>query len=131
MIRLHAFLLVFSLVASCSSGIKSDSNNLLGRWRVESALRDGQLTETLTEAFFDFRPDGTFTSNINRSEIEYDYVFEDDVILQSGPMNVEYKILKYQPDTMILGAMIRNYDFKFLLIRDTLQVSEEFEKLEL
>ena len=93
-------------------------DELYGKWNMLQASRDGKLTETLKDSYFDFRAPDVLVNNINRKEQSYSFAYDGNVIQQRGTLDVDYNILKRSGDTILLGASIRNYEFKFLLTRE-------------
>lgn len=120
MSKLPLVLVFFFLVLSCKNEPHLAENDLLGKWIVSAASRDGEPTETLKDAYFDFVDESRMESNIDRRTASYNYTFENGLIKQSGSMNVDYRVILLNDSAMVLGTNIRNYDFIFTLVRDTL-----------
>ena len=124
--RFLGTLFFFLLITGCDTGsdkMGPSESSLEGNWIMEAAARDGNLTETLKGSYFKFQKPDELINNINRREMSFTYSLVDDhTIEQRGAMNLDYKILKFQGDTLILRTEIRDYDFQFLLLRDTAQV---------
>ena len=113
-------LLSLFLGLSCKNESQLAQNKLLGKWIVREAQRDGEMTETLKGAYFHFIDETNMESNINRRTTSYNYSFENGLIRQSGAMNVDYQVVLLNDSAMVLTTNIRNYDFIFTLVRDTL-----------
>jgi hypothetical protein len=113
-------LCVFGIFLSCQNNATEEKVDIKGRWKVERALRDGAPTETLGDAYFEFVDRENLKTNINRKDDSFKYTFDQKVITQTGPFNAEYFVDYLVSDTMVLSTIIRNYDFKFLLIREDL-----------
>ncbi len=124
--RLSGILLPILFLFGCNPDSKKEmpsSTTLEGRWRMEAAARDGKLTETLKDSYFIFQNPDILINNINRKEMSFKYnVLEGNRIEQRGALDLDYNIIKFQNDTLVLRSQIRDYDFQFLLIRDTLDV---------
>ncbi len=120
MSKLPLVLVFFFLVLSCKNEPHLAENDLLGKWIVSEASRDGEPTETLKDAYFDFVDESRMESNVDRRTASYNYTFENGLIKQSGSMNVDYRVILLNDSAMVLGTNIRNYDFIFTLVRDTL-----------
>lgn len=103
---------------------KIDSTVTLdGRWLMEAAARDGKLTETLKGSFFEFHKDNQLINNLNRKVRTYSYELVSDVIKQrGGDMDVDYQIVQLVEDTLILRTRVLEYDFQFLLLKDTSKI---------
>ena len=116
--RWYLFALIcFLNLLSCKNESQVIESKLIGKWEVDAAMRDGAITETLKNAYFNFIDEETLISNVNRRETTYQYTFKDNIIHQTGPMNVDYKVEGMKDDTLILSATIRKYNFRFRLIK--------------
>ena len=131
------FLIVISFltVLSCGAGNdKSDnteSDVIFGKWIMHKASRDGKLTETLKDSYFNFESPNILVNNINRREQAFSFEILDGKILQRGSLDLDYDILKFNSDTLILGTQIRDYDFQFFLLRDTASMKVDSLSIEL
>jgi len=105
-------------VSSCTPEEKN-SELLEGKWLLEAAERGGRPTTTLKDAYFNFIGDSLLRTNLLQEDGEFSYAYDGKTIEQSGAMDITYDILHFQNDTLVLNANIQNYDFKFLLLRDT------------
>jgi len=122
LISLFYFSIFFSNCKSDTLKSSEPSSTLEGRWTMDKASRDGKLTETLKDSYFIFSSPNKLVNNINRREQAYEYEQSDNQILQRGSLNIDYDILKFTSDTLILAADIRNRQFQFLLLRDTVDL---------
>lgn len=104
-----------------SSGIDYD---LAGSWGIYEAYRDGVLTTTLEDGFFEFQ-DTMMTTNIMGSPISGSYNMEKNQFSHDSALPVKYEISEYSVtgDTMHLETEIRGFDFLFKVerIKDTIQ----------
>lgn len=122
-------LLVFSLLlAACadeSSDERVDQRTLLqGRWEIIQALRDEQPTETLSGAYFEFRPNDKMVSNLAGTE-EVRYELKDNTITQvEGRNPLRFGIQSISDSLLVLQMDIRGSDFK-LTLQKTATNSEE------
>ena len=115
-----AFILVLIATISACSDDGIDQNRLKGNWIVVSAARDGRVTTTLEDGFFNFESDSLFRTNIFSEEKAYPYETTTNGFRQLGDELIEYEVLESDPDSLILATSIRNYEFIFITIRDTL-----------
>lgn len=121
--RLSYFLsfccLVLVLNSCAPDAISQDRIN--GKWLVVTAARNGKETKTLEDGYFDFSNDTVFKTNIFSTVEEFPYELKDDKIFQIGGENVVYSIAPSADDSLILSTTIRDYQFLFIAIRDTVQ----------
>lgn len=111
------------MFSSCQPEVKSGKEeqvSLDGKWLVHKASRDGKLTQTLKDGFFEFKSPDVLINNLNRKEEVYKYTLNENIIEQRGKLNADYEVLKLVSDTLVLGTIIKDYKFAFLLLRDTI-----------
>lgn len=116
-------LLIFFVLTSlafltqCSSDPNQFSEKLIGRWVVVSAARDGKITNTLQDAFFEFSPDGKVSFNLDGTTQNATYALSGSKFsIKGSSMDAEYTIKeKEDANSLDLIAQIRGYEFKFNL----------------
>ena len=105
--------------AACGSGEQTtlEKNDLLGRWELERAWRNGKQTETLTGTFYEFTDAGTMTTNLTPmlTEENFSFSFSDDEIVQKGSSPVTYKVESLSDSSMVLSMIINNFPFRLQL----------------
>ena len=118
-------ILICLAIAACRNEAQQARNPLLGKWMITEASRDGEYTETLTDAYFNFIDENSLETNINRRSNQYEYTFEDGVIIQKGSMSATYRVVVLNDSSLVMETKIRNYDFIFKLhrVEDSLQDS--------
>jgi hypothetical protein len=94
---------------------------LHGKWQVVSAERNGRSTSTLEDAYFHFENDSILSTNILRKDISVSYEVHENQIIQGGTPSMTYNIDELLGDSLILSSRIKDYDFKFYLVRDTIK----------
>jgi len=110
-----------SLLSSCTSDAKLDDrtkDQLLGRWEIIEATRNGNPTETLDDLFFEFSEEGIMRSNILGASYKATYEIRADAIRQIGDengMDLEYIIESITDSTLILNTDLRRFKFHFNL----------------
>ncbi|HMQ62558.1 MAG TPA: hypothetical protein PKE06_17905 [Flavilitoribacter sp.] len=104
------------LAAGCGSEAKElDAADLIGRWDVREALRNGQPTGTLDQLYFEFFEDGTMRTNLPNME-SATYVVEGNLIKQrESPIQTDYTIESLTDTAMVLTTTISNYPFRFTM----------------
>ena len=118
---------VVLLLSACESeGLTHE--DIQGQWSVISATRNGKETTTLEYGYFDFSNDTVFLTNIYSSDQSFGYELRDNKIYQEGGENAVYTVQQNDVDSLVLSTTIRDFDFRFVAVRDTLNpVQEELE----
>lgn len=116
----HIIVLLLSIIFwSCESEEPAfENNDLLGRWEIKEATRNGRSTESLDELFFEFFADGNMTTNLGGFQESATYEIEDNVIMQrESQFDVDYTIKGISDTSLQLSTQLRDYYFKFNLLK--------------
>lgn len=116
--RFAILVVCFSVLVGCHQDDALRAK-LRGRWHVVSAERNGRTTSTLEDAYFFFENDSILYTNILRNNISVNYRVQENQILQGGAQSIVYDIVEISDDSLILSSKIRDYDFKFFLVKDS------------
>lgn len=114
-----------SLWFACSRDGKIDEttkNQLIGKWEIKEAYRNGSLAESLEDLYFEFDESGQMSTNILGATTKTDYLFEGDSIVQSAGENgieVTYNVEGITDTSLVLLTVLRRYNFKFDLRKST------------
>lgn len=93
-------------------------DNILGRWEIKEATRNGKPTESLDQLFFEFFADGTMTTNLSGTRESANYEIEEDQIFQrESQFDVDYTIRNLSDSTLDLTTQLRDYFFKLSLAK--------------
>lgn len=118
-----AFLFIALLgIAACSGDNANDTktNQIAKRWEIREASRNGRITESLDQLYFDFTADGTLKTNLTGVTETGTYEMQEEQILQRGmQIDTDYKIEMLSDTLLVLTTAIRNSNFKFELIPAT------------
>ena len=126
--RLSWFLLALVLLISACESEGLTHEDIQGQWSVISATRNGKETTTLEYGYFDFSNDTVFLTNIYSSDQSFGYELRDNKIYQEGGENAVYTVQQNDVDSIVLSTTIRDFDFRFVAVRDTLNpIPEEME----
>jgi hypothetical protein len=116
---LFCLLLLGSL--ACKKEPKIEQADLVGRWDVTKASRNGSPSEAMEGLFFEFFGDGKMLTNMSGVDMSATYKLKDKLLLQrEGEMDVDYQIEKLSDSTLILNTHLRNFDFHFELKKKVL-----------
>jgi uncharacterized lipoprotein YehR (DUF1307 family) len=125
---LLALALPFFLLTACGPESEFDAetqNQLLGRWNLKEAYRNGSQAESLENLFFEFTESGEMRTNILGATTQTDYLFEGDKIVQTAGdngMEVAYSVESISDTSLVLTTTLRRYNFKFDLRRGVAQM---------
>jgi len=110
-------LVSFSL-PSCKSDVKPQSevtqNQLTGKWLVHEGYRSGNRSKLLDNGYFEFMPEGYMKTNILGDESQQQFSLDKGVLLAN---NDKFIVSKLTSDTLILEATLRNFEFKFVTLK--------------
>ncbi len=116
--KFYFFAFFLTLIVACNSNRKDERfNQLLGKWRLVEASRNGKITESLQNAFYEFRAEGTMTTNITGVEESSPFELKKKVLTQQVSPPVVYQINQMDEKTLILTTIIQNFEFKLSLNR--------------
>ena len=115
---LGAFLFLFT---ACQDEKKDtptfDGDQLIGRWEIIEAYRNGKKTETLTDTFYEFDRSGKLSTNLTPSATkeEYDYKFDGSEIKQAGGLETVYQVENLTDSLLVLSMNINKFPFRLTL----------------
>lgn len=112
-------LLTLSLVIqACGPEETSETSpdQILGRWELTNATRNGRPTESLADLYFEFFLDGKMTTNLGGATESASYAIYDNEIRQSdSQFDVIYEIQGLNDSILVLATELRGYSFRFRL----------------
>ncbi len=114
---LSALLLLQTACQDDTGSTSFEKNQLLGRWEIAEAYRNGKKTETLTGTFYEFGEDGNMRTNLNPAAMEESYPFEFDgqKIQQKGGVKTEFAVEELTDSTLIMKMTISKFPFRLML----------------
>ncbi len=117
----QATLAVLLMSTALSCGGEQEQKNeemLLGKWELERASRNGQVTESLTDLYFEFFQDGKMRTNISGLPESVTYEVSGNTIHQrEGQMDIDYNIESISDSMLVLAAEINDFNFNFVLAK--------------
>ena len=122
----YLFTIMCLVYSACVSENASENLYINGTWDVYEAYRSDVKTETLNNAFFHFTTDSIQT-NILGDTIFTTLERDGKKLLQGGNFPIQYKIERFDKDTLELSAKIRKYSFLFKTLSRK-QMDSENEK---
>ena len=123
---MRSLIILFSLVVMLFSACQNESGNdndtasmLLGVWKLKSATRNGNVTETLDNLKLEFINDTLLYSNLSSSREEQTYKLENLTISTEGArINPDYKIVSITDSTLQLRMILNDYQFEFDFVQE-------------
>lgn len=109
-------ILSFLFVLGCKSEPVNNTDQLIGRWDIREAKRNGQATESLDQLYFEFFQDGNMKTNILGADEEATYELDNKTIRQrESQMPIDYTIESISDTSLIMNATINRFNFRFQL----------------
>lgn len=107
---------LIALAACQDTQETSRQEYLLGRWELQQAFRNGQVTESLQELYFEFFQDGKMSTNILGASETATYELQENELRQrDSQMDIDYQIEELSDSLLVLTTNLRSYDFRFRL----------------
>jgi hypothetical protein len=107
--------LFFALLAfsACGTEVKKErKDQIIGRWVLTQAFRDGQATVTLNGTWFAFQSDGVLQTNMPETDTISNYSLLGDQIKQVGSTGVDYRILDLTDSTLAVTTELQGFMFE-------------------
>jgi hypothetical protein len=119
----HTLLLSIALLlltVSCGEEPQNIQELLPGRWELKQATRNGELTRSLADLYYEFDDKGTMRTNLPVAKGESTYQISGQSIEQDQEGNViAYTVASITDSTLVLQTELRDTPFQFDLIRAT------------
>ncbi len=111
-----AILNTLLLFSACVSESETKPELLLGRWEIQEATRNGRETESLSELYYEFRPDQIMLTNLQGFTEEGTYEVEEDRLKQKEmQLKATYSIESLNDSILVMTTELRDYRFRFIL----------------
>lgn len=132
--KLISTILTFSLLAlmacqepSVSTHVTSlDHNDIVGKWLLVSANRNGKPTESLKDAYFQFDSPRVVTTNVFGAETSQPISWDESTAMALDS-SISYEVVTLKTDTLDLTFQLQRYTFDLTLVRahynDSLSIS--------
>ncbi len=106
------------IMNSCKSDLKTiEIKEVVGDWKLKEAFRDGKKTGTLESVYFNFKKDGTISTNFNASmkEIESTYTLSEGTIEVKSTPPLKINVERTLENELMLKTGLANAKFKLIL----------------
>ena len=111
------------LLTACGSDSKVQDQKalLVGRWNLVEGQRNGKVTDSLRDTYFEFTEDSKMSTNLpikGGKNSPYDIV--DNAIMQTiiNDIQIKYDIAELTPAVLKLTTNLRGYDFVFSMEKE-------------
>ncbi len=113
--------LLFTILSSaCGKDSDIDTTDLLGRWDIREAYRDGKSTDTMVGMYFEFSEDGQLTTNMTGADESYRFELSGDEIRQrEGTIEADYKIESLLESELVITTSLQGKHFRMVLDQAT------------
>jgi len=114
--------LLFLLTACSSNTTVQDQKALLeGRWNIIEGQRNGKVTDSLRDTYFEFSTGDKMSTNLPiKGGMNSPYTIEDNAILQTiiNNIQIKYEIVELTPKALTLTTNLRGFDFVFSMEKE-------------
>lgn len=111
------------LLTACGSDttVKDQKALLEGRWNIIEGQRNGKVTDSLRDTYFEFTADSKMSTNLpikGGKNSPYDIV--DNAIMQTiiNDIQIKYEIVELTPEALKLTTNLRGFDFVFSMEKE-------------
>ena len=123
-LSLLSLLFIFSLT-SCQQDGKKQVNTedlIIGRWDIQEAKRNGRITESLDELYYEFYEDGSMRTNLTGASEQCKFELDNKQLYQrESKMDADYLIEELNDSTLVISTELRGSAFQFLLTKSILE----------
>lgn len=109
---------LFTTACEKDATVEKQKEQIIGTWKLTSALRNGNPTETLDNFKLEFENDTLLYSNLSGTREEQTYLIKDSYIETKGArINPAYEIIQISDSTLTLKMSLNEVSFDFEFIR--------------
>lgn len=111
------------LLTACGSDttVKDQKALLEGRWNLTEGQRNGKVTDSLRDTYFEFTADDKMSTNLPiKGGMNSPYEIVDNAIMQTiiNDIQIKYNIVELTPQNLTLTANLRGFDFIFSMEKE-------------
>lgn len=104
------------LLFACGQN-KPTYEELEGRWSLHEAKRNGRITHTLENVFFQFRDDKTMATNLLGTSEDYSIEYKyPDIHVESSQLQ-GFDVIRLMEDTLLIRTKIRDFSYDLELLK--------------
>lgn len=106
-------LISFLLLFACKTDKPiATTDQLVGKWNIVQATKEGKIFEAISGGYFDFGKDAKFETNIPSLPSGSSFALKDGVISFQND-TIKYSITHINDTTLVVDSNIRNTKFQF------------------
>lgn len=114
------------LLTACGSDttIKDQKALLEGRWNLIEGQRNGKVTDSLRDMYFEFTADDKMSTNLPiKGGMNSPYDIVDNAIVQTiiNDIQIKYTIVELTPQVLRLTTSLRGFEFVFSMEKENLE----------
>lgn len=114
------------LLTGCGNDTKvQDQKTLLvGRWNLVEGQRNGKVTDSLRDTYFEFTEDSKMSTNLPiKGGVNSPYDIVENAIVQTiiNDLQIKYDIVELTPRALKMTTNLRGYDFVFSLEKEGME----------
>ena len=109
-------LLFAFLLSACGNDSDIETSDLVGRWDIREAYRDGKSTDTMVGMYFEFSEDGQLKTNMTGADESYSFeISGDDIRQREGTIETDYTIESLLEEELIITTTLQGKHFRIVL----------------
>ena len=108
---------VMLAMGSCISDAGPQEEDLIGKWKVVFAQRNGKMTELVNGVTFTFDDKGSMKTDMPGVDGTGAFTLEDQILVHHGKSEVLYNLNKLTRDSMQLAVDLQELNFVLNLVR--------------
>ena len=111
------------LLVGCGNGnrVEKQKELLIGRWVLVEGQRNGKVTDSLRDTYFEFTEDHKMSTNLPiKGGMDSAFEIIDDAIVQTiiNDIQIKYNIVELTSQNLKLTTNLRGYDFVFSMEKE-------------
>ena len=104
------------LLSACVNDGDIQTSDLVGRWDIREAYRDGKPTDTMVGMYFEFSEDGQLKTNMTGADEAYSFELSGEEIRQrEGTIETDYKIESLLESELTITTTLQGKHFRMVL----------------
>lgn len=124
----HLFIiaiLILFVVSGCKSKTNSgDEDDIVGKWMIYDASRNGRTTTTLKDGYISLSEENVLETNILGEVTRSNFQYNGDQLVSAPPFEYDFTVISLTADSLHINGMMKAFDMNFYLKRysDSIQL---------
>lgn len=114
-------LLVLLMSCGTDTTVRDQKATLVGRWLLVEGQRNGKVTDSLRDTYFEFTADDKMSTNLPiKGGMNSPYDIVENAIVQTivNDIQIKYQIVELTPEVLKLTTNLRGFDFVFSMEKE-------------